>query len=184
MRDRSFLQTILPISSELNFILQRIFDVDPQRRISLAELRDLIVCCPRLTQGSPCNSLPPSPPYTPDVKVAQPVVLPPDVADVPPMDPLPGLQYPPPPTTLTLPSRPFRPQHQNHNLPTPPDSANCSPELSPYTFQTKPAVPACSPFVVQPGVAPAFPTWSRCGQYVANFAIPRSACFWNSLPVY
>jgi len=44
-RDRNFLKTILPISNELSLILQRIFEVDPQRRISLNELYSAIFHC-------------------------------------------------------------------------------------------------------------------------------------------
>jgi serine/threonine protein kinase len=63
MRDPQFLRSILPLSSELNSILRRIFECDPQKRISIPELRKLIVECPRFTttrSGSaptpPCQS--------------------------------------------------------------------------------------------------------------------------------
>ncbi|KAF2766481.1 serine/threonine protein kinase, partial [Teratosphaeria nubilosa] len=59
VRDRNFLQTILPISRDLHFILQRIFEIDPRKRITLDELRDLIVRSGALTQNSPPTSLPP-----------------------------------------------------------------------------------------------------------------------------
>lgn len=85
LKDPKFLRTILPISIELDCILRRVFESDPQKRISLQELRDLIVACPQLTTSytalppspppSPCNytdtlecanyALPPSPPITP-----------------------------------------------------------------------------------------------------------------------
>ena len=64
LKDSDFLSTILPISPELNGILRRVFECDPRRRISLQELRELIVACPRLT--TTCyNTLPPSPPPSP-----------------------------------------------------------------------------------------------------------------------
>jgi serine/threonine protein kinase len=64
MRDPNFLKSILPLSSELNVILRRIFEVDPSRRISIAELKDMIISCDRLTTSSPplqCHT----PPYSP-----------------------------------------------------------------------------------------------------------------------
>jgi serine/threonine protein kinase len=60
LKDPSFLSSILPISSELNAVLQRIFECDPRHRITLDELRDLILACPRFTK--PCyNTYPPTP---------------------------------------------------------------------------------------------------------------------------
>lgn len=50
MKDPNFLVSILPLSDELNYILQRIFQLDPMNRIALSELRNLILHCPRFTQ--------------------------------------------------------------------------------------------------------------------------------------
>ncbi|KAL2375427.1 RAN protein kinase [Blastomyces gilchristii SLH14081] len=63
LKDPEFLRTILPLSFELNSILRRIFECDPQKRISISELRKLIVECPRFTlrHGTPV-SMPPTPP--------------------------------------------------------------------------------------------------------------------------
>jgi len=61
LKDPNFLSSILPLAPELNMILRRIFECDPQQRISLAELRDLILACPRFTMSS-YHELPPSPP--------------------------------------------------------------------------------------------------------------------------
>ena len=47
-----FLSSILPLSSELDFILSRIFEHDPRRRISIPELRDLILRCNNFTTRS------------------------------------------------------------------------------------------------------------------------------------
>jgi serine/threonine protein kinase len=58
------LSSILPVSAELNMILRRIFECDPHKRITLQELRELIINCPRLTINS-YNTLPPSPPQSP-----------------------------------------------------------------------------------------------------------------------
>lgn len=57
-KDPSFLRTILPLSVEMDGILQRIFDVNPATRISLPDLRDLIVQCPKMTTtwSPPMNS--------------------------------------------------------------------------------------------------------------------------------
>ncbi|RMZ81764.1 hypothetical protein DV738_g2069, partial [Chaetothyriales sp. CBS 135597] len=64
LSDPNFLSQILPISAELNTILRRVFECDPRRRVTLSELRELIVGCQQLT--IPCNSfLPPSPPQSP-----------------------------------------------------------------------------------------------------------------------
>lgn len=62
LKDSNFLRCILPLSSELDSILRRIFETDPQKRISLPELRDLIIECPRFTTRS---NLLPTPPTTP-----------------------------------------------------------------------------------------------------------------------
>ena len=60
MKDPQFLCSILPISPELNGILRRVFENDAHRRISIEELRDLIISCPRLTTTS--YDLPLTPP--------------------------------------------------------------------------------------------------------------------------
>ena len=72
LRDRHFLKTILPLSDELDSILRRIFEPDPMKRITIPELRELILQCSRLTSRSnapvtqPCAPVaPPSPPYQP-----------------------------------------------------------------------------------------------------------------------
>ncbi|KAG5296833.1 Ran1-like serine/threonine protein kinase [Histoplasma ohiense] len=87
LKDPQFLRTILPLSPELNSILRRIFECDPQKRISISELRKLIVECPRFTlrSGSPL-SMAPTPPcqsyqyqkdsYSPANFVPYPVSLP------------------------------------------------------------------------------------------------------------
>ena len=49
LRDPTFLRSILPLSMDLEYILQRIFECDPSRRITLAELRTLILQCPAFT---------------------------------------------------------------------------------------------------------------------------------------
>src|SRR5205814_7782148 len=65
LRNRTFLKSILPLSSELNTILSRIFEPDPSKRITLPELKELILSCDRFTTFSPIPSQPTTPPYTP-----------------------------------------------------------------------------------------------------------------------
>lgn len=50
LADRQFLKSILPLSDELNEILNMVFEIDPSRRISLAELRHRIATCPAFTK--------------------------------------------------------------------------------------------------------------------------------------
>ena len=64
LKDSDFLCSILPISTELNGILRRIFECDPRQRIGLQELRELIIACPRMT-NNPYATIPPSPPQSP-----------------------------------------------------------------------------------------------------------------------
>jgi len=52
MKDRTFLRSILPLTSELNFILIRMFEPDPMRRATIPELRYLVSCCTRFTTTS------------------------------------------------------------------------------------------------------------------------------------
>jgi hypothetical protein len=181
VRDRNFLRTILPISDELNYILQRIFDTDPKRRISLGELRDLIIRCPRFTQSQSAASLPPTPPQTPMEKPVDCLIQAMENAmEIPPME-LPGQQYP----TQAVPQiHAPQPIAVPTGLVTPPGSNACSPQLHPYTYATKPVVAAAgSPFAAQSGLFPTTPAWPRCGQLISNFHVPRS-CFWPNVPVY
>lgn len=60
LQDPDFLRSILPLSPELDAILHRVFECDPLKRISIQELRDLVLACPRLTT-IPYHTLPPSP---------------------------------------------------------------------------------------------------------------------------
>jgi serine/threonine protein kinase len=51
LKDPFFLKTILPLSSEMVSILSRVFELDPIKRISIPELRQLILECPRFTEN-------------------------------------------------------------------------------------------------------------------------------------
>lgn len=59
-----FLSSILPLSPELDFILSRIFEHDPRRRIRIPELRNLVLRCNNFTTRS-TDALPPTPPSEP-----------------------------------------------------------------------------------------------------------------------
>ncbi|KAK3323888.1 kinase-like domain-containing protein [Cercophora scortea] len=63
-RSQDFLKTILPVSDSLNDILGRIFNPNPDQRISLPELRASILACPRFTD-QPAAMLP-TPPASPE----------------------------------------------------------------------------------------------------------------------
>lgn len=65
MKDRSFLKSILPLSEDLDHILKRTFDLNPTQRISIRELRDLVIRCPSLTNTPAMPAALPSPPYSP-----------------------------------------------------------------------------------------------------------------------
>lgn len=98
MKDPKFLRSILPLSPELDSILKRIFEFNPANRITIPELRDLIVRCPRFTATKSAAPSPlPSPPFTPADYVRdaafngcyQP-------ATIPSVSPLPAPVYSPP----------------------------------------------------------------------------------------
>ena len=176
MRNRNFLQSILPISEGLNAILQRIFEVDPKQRISLGELRQLILNCPQLSQDSNV-SLPPSPLYSPVEKPVDSSVAFFGPEPVPNFEPLPVQQFPPFSTThFNNTPPPYGPI----NLPTPPGSRHGSPRQTLYTYQPKPATTAfCGSFASGAGYIPSFAPWSRCSNLVPNFA--NQVCWKNVL---
>lgn len=60
LKNPRFLSSILPLSPELDSILRRIFECDPRKRISIPELRDLVIRCPGFTTRS--NAVPLTPP--------------------------------------------------------------------------------------------------------------------------
>lgn len=113
LKDPKFLSSILPISPELNMILRRIFECDPHQRITLPELRDLILNCTRLTTN-PYNTMPPSPPSSPY-----------NYADA--MD-CANMALPPSPPASPAPQQPFQTQPSEWSLfePTSKQSSSCS----------------------------------------------------------
>ncbi|CAG8473296.1 10230_t:CDS:2 [Racocetra fulgida] len=49
LQDRDFLKTILPLSDELNEILKDIFNPNPEKRITLKELKERVLACEKFT---------------------------------------------------------------------------------------------------------------------------------------
>lgn len=64
-RDPKFLKTILPVSDELNDILERVFTRNPDQRITLPELRQRILACSLFTEPQPATTTLPTPPASP-----------------------------------------------------------------------------------------------------------------------
>lgn len=52
LKDPFFLKSILPLTDEMVYILSRIFECDPAKRITIRELRKLVLECPRFTTTS------------------------------------------------------------------------------------------------------------------------------------
>lgn len=97
LKDSKFLKSILPLSSELDAILRRIFEFDPQKRITIPELRSLILRCPRFTTRP--SALPPSPPCSVDYAKQSIFSGVPEFVN-------PFQQYPAPPLFVSPPSPP------------------------------------------------------------------------------
>nr|POF13218.1 negative regulator of sexual conjugation and meiosis [Quercus suber] len=171
MRDRNFLQSILPITDELNYILQRIFEIDPKRRISISELLFLVTSCPQLTRGPPAATEPVTPAYTPPVEAVQRLCLDSTMALVEPMSEVPSMELP----------RQQYPQSCIQQSPvsslTPPQSVHNSPHLSPtsHTYAAKHSAPTfCSSYTSQFDL---FQPVSRYGQhFLSSFQGQRM--FW------
>lgn len=157
MKDRNFLKSILPITDEFNGILQRIFEVNPHRRITIDELREGLMRCPRLTtQGSSAaSSAPLTPPYSP---VETPVDSPAVFA---------GKNYETVPH-LDISAPQFAPAAPTPQYYTPPTSGPCSPQHSVYNTRSKVAASGYSgPFMAN------FPDFRRCGNILSSFNIPH-----------
>jgi len=66
MKDPKFLRSILPISLELDAILRRVFELNPAKRATIPELREMIMRCSGFTAAKSVTSTPlPSPPFRP-----------------------------------------------------------------------------------------------------------------------
>lgn len=159
MKDRNFLQSILPVTDELNSILQRIFEVDPQRRITLDELRESLIRCSRLTthESSAPSTAPTTPPYSP---LKTPVDSP-AVASCRSYETVPHLD-------ISAPQ--FSPAEPNPQYYTSPSSGPCSAQHTSYNTRSKANAPGYSgPFLAN------FPDLRRCGNLLSSFTIPHPA---------
>lgn len=157
MKDRNFLQSILPVTDELNSLLQRIFEVNPQRRITLDELHEGLIRCTRLTnqESSAPSTAPPTPPYSP---LETPVDSP-NVASCKSYEAVPHLD-------LSAPQ--FAPAAPTPQYYTPPSSGQCSPQHTVYNTRSKANAPGYSgPFMAS------FPDFRRCGNLLSSFTIPH-----------
>nr|OQO27462.1 hypothetical protein B0A51_06546 [Rachicladosporium sp. CCFEE 5018] len=164
-RDSNFLQTILPVTDDCNAILKRIFDANPDTRITLPELIAVFERQPRLTQGSK-EPLSPmySPLHTPSTSQDSGYFEGPDS----PFDALPAPQYPVARTTYA-PSPPVF-------VPTPPHSRQCTPPPQQHTTQQSQISAFQRPVVAFP---PFTTSWNRCGNYFSNFAAPQCPPYWS-----
>ena len=138
LKDPKFLSSILPISPELNMILRRIFECDPHKRISLQDLRDLIISCPRLTMNS-YTTLPPSPPLSP--------YYPMDSMDYA------NMALPPSPPASPAPINQFQTQPSECSLfePTSKQASSCSSLSTDSGYESDtPPFPGASQLILQP----------------------------------
>lgn len=81
LKDPFFLKSILPLSTEIVCILSRVFERDPAQRISIPELRQLILECPRFTETP--MPVPVQAPWVPDQIPQADLFVPPQLPFVP-----------------------------------------------------------------------------------------------------
>lgn len=53
LRDSEFLKSILPFTDEMDWIMRRIFECDPSQRVTISQLRRMIIRCPAFTTSTP-----------------------------------------------------------------------------------------------------------------------------------
>ncbi|KAJ4859328.1 kinase-like domain-containing protein [Trichoderma afarasin] len=70
VRSQDFLKTILPLTDELNDILGRIFNPNPEHRVTLSELRNRIIACSQFTVPAVPTMTLPTPTSTQDQYVS------------------------------------------------------------------------------------------------------------------
>lgn len=93
LNDDRFLEKIMPISHELNNILNRVFHINPSNRLTLEEFRDLIVNCPSLSRPSRPTIYQPQPsPFAPPQYLATPIPSP-NLSIIPPSPPVQSTSY-------------------------------------------------------------------------------------------
>lgn len=81
LKDPFFLKSILPLSTEMVCILSRVFERDPAKRISIPELRQLILECPRFTETP--MPVPVQAPWVPDQIPQADLFVPPQLPFIP-----------------------------------------------------------------------------------------------------
>jgi serine/threonine protein kinase len=64
-KDRNFLKTILPLSDELNDILGMVFESNPEDRITVSQLKELIFRCQSFSAPPQQQYQLPTPPHSP-----------------------------------------------------------------------------------------------------------------------
>lgn len=154
-----FLQTILPITNECNAILARIFDPNPETRITVRELINVMEHQPRLTKSSAPEPL--TPEYSPVTQKADAVFC----SAEPVFEALPSPRYPVNHQVFAPPQLPQTP------LPSPPASALCTPQPTIHTPQLhSPAPYYQAPVMTFP---PFVSSWNRCGAYFSQFSAPQ-----------
>ena len=82
LKDPFFLKSILPLSTEMVCILSRVFERDPSKRITIPELRQLILECPRFTET------PMPAPWVPDQIPQADIFVQPQIPFTAPVEPL------------------------------------------------------------------------------------------------
>lgn len=104
MKDPKFLRSILPISMELDVLLQRMFEFNPAKRATIPEIRELLLRCPTFSASKSVTSSPlPSPPFSPvDYNRDAAFNAWNHSSAVPSMAPLPGPMYSPAPFQQTI----------------------------------------------------------------------------------
>lgn len=103
MKDPKFLRSILPVSVELDSIMRRIFEFNPAKRITIPELRELIIKCPRFTASKSAAPTPVATPSFTPVDYAQQEAAYYQSQVIPPVAPLPASLYPTPAHDLPYP---------------------------------------------------------------------------------
>ncbi|MCJ1413256.1 hypothetical protein MMC19_007360 [Ptychographa xylographoides] len=142
LKDSHFLSSILPLSPELDIILRRIFECNPARRISIQELRDLILRCPRFTKR---QNLPLTPPC--EMDYTQEAVYQQEPAYLNPYDQFEAPLYTPAPSP---PAQPIEAQHSHLTS----VSAGSSPSENGSCFSTSSSSSSISNFESEPVCQP------------------------------
>ncbi|KAJ9620457.1 Serine/threonine protein kinase [Taxawa tesnikishii (nom. ined.)] len=158
MKDRNFLKSILPLSDDLDCILRRIFEYNPTQRVTLPELRELIIRCPRLTNSPVAPAAPASPPYSP-VDAARDAAY------------LPACHVP----EYTLPASiyQFQTASKRHSGASVYSNVSPNPSTNPVQYTTLPQPQRPSACAPQAYFTPSVPSWYS--QFIPAFNLPKHA---------